>query len=73
METPTTPLSNSNKRPVPAENDTPLTKKQQQDPIIHVGYHFMRTVEAFILPSVLIEKGLLRANELDDDINYSDL
>ncbi|KAL4255290.1 hypothetical protein AB1N83_013532 [Pleurotus pulmonarius] len=72
MDTPTTPLNHSNKRPAPTENDTPLTKKQQQDPIIHVGYHFMRTVEAFILPSVIIEKGLLRADELDEDINYTE-
>lgn len=73
MDPPATPaLHNSNKRAASTEEDTPLKKKTHQDPIVADGYHFMRTVEAFILPSTIINKGIIRANELDDDINYTD-
>ncbi|KAF9500757.1 hypothetical protein BDN71DRAFT_1501959 [Pleurotus eryngii] len=56
MDPPATPvLHNTNKRAASSEEDTPLNKKTHQDPIIANGYHFMCTVEAFILPSTIIE------------------
>jgi hypothetical protein len=68
------PIGSHNKHPLsPIQlTATGCNKQQKTDPLVKIGGYFLRTVEMFILPSVVITQGLACSAELDDRSAYTD-